>query len=163
MQDAHVAWVFGSQARGTAWAGSDIEVIVVAPTERPFLERFPECLPAIANAHVVIAAGPEERPFLVDALAEAKQILAFARVVGRERFYAQACFRTASAEGCRSRRPGESPATPQWIPRSASYSLRSAINPRNEGRRNRMFRCCGANRSRGHATCRLPRPRPANE
>ena len=82
---AHAAWVFGSHARGTASAESDIDVIVVAPTDRPFVERFRDYLPAIANAGVgvdLLVYTPEEfarmqaeeRPFLVDALAGARQI-----------------------------------------------------------------------------------------
>ena len=51
-QNAHAAWVFGSQARGTAGAGSDIDVIVVAPTERPFVDRFRDYLPAIVDLAV---------------------------------------------------------------------------------------------------------------
>ena len=81
---AHAAWLFGSHARGTAWVGSDVDVIVVAPTRRPFVERFRDYLPAIANADVgvdLLVYTPEEfgrmqaeeRPFLVDALAEAEQ------------------------------------------------------------------------------------------
>ncbi len=84
-QGAHAAWIFGSHARGTASTGSDIDVIVVAPTERPFVERFRDYLPAIANAEVgvdLLVYTPdefarmqaEERPFLVDALADARQI-----------------------------------------------------------------------------------------
>jgi predicted nucleotidyltransferase len=82
---AHSAWVFGSYARGTASAESDIDVIVVAPTDRPFVERFRDYLPAIANAGVgvdLLVYTPEEfarmqaeeRPFLVDALADARQV-----------------------------------------------------------------------------------------
>ena len=84
-QNAHAAWVFGSQARGTAGAGSDIDVIVVAPTERPFVDRFRDYLPAIVDVGVgvdLLVYTPEEfarmqaeeRPFLVDALADARQI-----------------------------------------------------------------------------------------
>jgi predicted nucleotidyltransferase len=83
-QDAHAAWIFGSYARGTAGAGSDIDVIVVAPTYRPFVERFRDYLPAIANASLAVdflvytpeefaRMREEERPFLVDALADAEQ------------------------------------------------------------------------------------------
>ena len=83
-QGAQAAWVFGSRARGTARDGSDIDLIVVAPTDRPFVERFRDYLPAIANAGVAVDLlvytpeefawmQAEERPFLVDALAEAEQ------------------------------------------------------------------------------------------
>ena len=82
--DACAAWVFGSHARGTASVESDIDVIVVAPTERPFVERFRDYLPAIANAEVgvdLLVYTPEEfaqmqaeeRAFLVDALADAER------------------------------------------------------------------------------------------
>ena len=82
---AHSAWVFGSHARGAASAESDIDVIVVAPTDRPFVERFRDYLPAIANAGIgvdLLVYTPEEfarmqaeeRPFLIDALAGARQI-----------------------------------------------------------------------------------------
>ena len=84
-QGARSAWIFGSHARGTASAESDIDVIVVAPTERPFVERFRDYLPAIAGASVgvdllvytpdeFVQMQAEECPFLVDALADAKQI-----------------------------------------------------------------------------------------
>lgn len=84
-QGAHAAWIFGSHARGTSSADSDIDVIVVAPTERPFVERFRDYLPAIAGASVgvdLLVYTPdefaqkqaEENPFLVDALADARQI-----------------------------------------------------------------------------------------
>lgn len=83
-QRAHAAWVFGSRARGTAADDSDIDVIVVAPTERPFVERFRDYLPAVAHADVgvdLLVYTPEEfaqmqaqeRPFLVDALADAER------------------------------------------------------------------------------------------
>lgn len=86
-QRAHAAWIFGSHARGTASAESDIDVIVVAPTERPFVERFRDYLPAIASARVgvdLLVYTPEEfglmraeeRPFLIDALADARQVYA---------------------------------------------------------------------------------------
>ena len=92
--DAHGAqdaWIFGSHARGMAAVESDIDVMVVAPTDRPFVERFRDYLPAIANAGVgvdLLVYTPEEfaqmqaeeRPFLVDALAEAEQFY-----VGRPR------------------------------------------------------------------------------
>ena len=84
-QRAHAAWIFGSHARGTASAESDIDVIVVAPTDRPFVDRFRDYLPAIVNARVGVdlfvytpeefgRMQVEERPFLVDALADARQI-----------------------------------------------------------------------------------------
>ena len=83
-QGAQGAWVFGSRACGTASADSDIDVIVVAPTERPFVERFRDYLPAIANANVgvdLLVYTPAEfarmqaegHPFLIDALADGEQ------------------------------------------------------------------------------------------
>ena len=58
---------------------------MVAPTERPFVDRFRDYLPAIVDAGVgvdLLVYTPEEfarmqaeeRPFLVDALADARQI-----------------------------------------------------------------------------------------
>ena len=84
-QGARAAWIFGSHARGTASAESDIDVIVVASTARPFVERFRDYLPAMLDARVgvdLLVYTPEEfarmqvdeRPFLVDALADARQI-----------------------------------------------------------------------------------------
>ena len=84
-QGAHAAWIFGSCASGTASAESDIDVIVVAPTYRPFVDRFRDYLSAIANAGVgvdLLVYTPAEfarlqaegTPFLVDALADAKQV-----------------------------------------------------------------------------------------
>ncbi|MDD9980750.1 MAG: nucleotidyltransferase domain-containing protein [Gammaproteobacteria bacterium] len=89
-RNAHGAWIFGSHARGTAGDESDIDVIVVAPTERAFVERFRDYLPAIVDARVgvdLLVYTPEEfaqmqgeeRPFLVDALAGARRVY-----VGRE-------------------------------------------------------------------------------
>ena len=60
-------------------------MIVVASTDRPFVDRFRDYLPAIANADIgvdLLVYTPEEfarmqaeeRPFLVDALADARQI-----------------------------------------------------------------------------------------
>lgn len=85
VQGARAAWIFGSHARGTASAESDIDVIVVAPTERPFVERFRDYLPAIAGASRgvdLLVYTPDEFarmravecPFLVDALVDAKQL-----------------------------------------------------------------------------------------
>ena len=84
-QGVHAAWVFGSHARGTASPDSDIDVIVVASTDRPFVDRFRDYLPAIAHAGVAVdlfvytpeefaQMQAEERPFLIDALADARQI-----------------------------------------------------------------------------------------
>ena len=84
-QGAHGAWIFGSHARGTAAADSDIDVIVAAPSDRPFVDRFRDYLPAIVNAETgvdLLVYTPEEfarmqterRPFLVDALAGARQV-----------------------------------------------------------------------------------------
>ncbi len=84
-QGAYGAWLFGSQARGTAGAESDIDLIVVQPSDEP------RPLRRLAYSHAVEAAGggvdllvytPEEfeamrsagRPFLVDALLEAKPV-----------------------------------------------------------------------------------------
>ena len=82
---ATAAYLFGSHARGTADAYSDVDVIVVAPSTRPFVERFKDYLPAIAGAGIgvdLLVYTPEEfdqlraeeRPFLVHALEGAKQI-----------------------------------------------------------------------------------------
>lgn len=76
---AHEAYLFGSRARGTAQAQSDIDVIIVAPTERAVVERFRDYLPAILSAHVGVdmfvytkeefaQMKDEERPFLIHAL-----------------------------------------------------------------------------------------------
>jgi predicted nucleotidyltransferase len=84
-QGARAAWVFGSHARDEADAHSDIDLIVVAPTDRPQVERFRDYLPAILEAGVgvdlfVYTPGEfermkaEERPFLTTALEGAKLV-----------------------------------------------------------------------------------------
>jgi predicted nucleotidyltransferase len=82
---ARVAYLVGSRARGTADRQSDIDVIVVAPSERPPVERFKDYLPAILASPVgveMFVYTPEEfdrmlddeRPFLVHALEGAKVV-----------------------------------------------------------------------------------------
>lgn len=84
---ARAAYLFGSHARGTADAHSDIDVIVVAPTDLPPVERFRDYLPAILAAGVgvdLLVYTPEEfermkqeeRPFLMNALDGARAIRA---------------------------------------------------------------------------------------
>lgn len=84
-QGARAAYLIGSRARGTADEHSDIDVVVVAPSDRPPVERFKDYLPAIAAASVgvdLLVYTPEEfermleeeRPFLVHALDGAKVV-----------------------------------------------------------------------------------------
>jgi predicted nucleotidyltransferase len=84
-QRAKAAYLFGSWARGSAGEGSDIDVIVVAPSARPEVERFKDYLPAIAACPVgvdMLVYTPEEferlraeeRPFLTHALEGAKRV-----------------------------------------------------------------------------------------
>ena len=84
-QSARSAWVVGSRARGTAAPESDIDVIVVAPTDRPFVERFRDYLPAVLAAGVgvdLLVYTPaefermrkEDRPFLAHAMESARPI-----------------------------------------------------------------------------------------
>lgn len=79
------AWVVGSRARNTARPESDIDVIVVAPSRRPFVDRFRDYLPALIEAEAgvdLLIYTPEEfdqmqrdeRPFLANALRGALQI-----------------------------------------------------------------------------------------
>ena len=82
---ARSAWIVGSHARGTAGPESDIDVIVVAPTPRPSVERFRDYLPAILAAGVgvdLVVYTPTEfeqlrregRPFLRHAMQSAMAI-----------------------------------------------------------------------------------------
>ena len=84
-QGAHGAWLFGSQATGTAAPESDIDIIVVQPSDEPFPTRGLAYMPAILEAGGAVdilvytpeefeAMKAEERPFLVDALEDAKQV-----------------------------------------------------------------------------------------
>lgn len=82
---AKAAYIFGSHARGEADEHSDIDVIVVAPTRQPPVERFRDYLPAILAAGVGVdlfvytpeefaALREEERPFLTHALENARLV-----------------------------------------------------------------------------------------
>lgn len=82
---ARSAWIVGSHARATASPESDIDVIVVAPTQRPSVERFRDYLPAIVQAGVAVdllvytptefdRLRREERPFLRHAMRTAVAI-----------------------------------------------------------------------------------------
>ena len=82
---ARSAWLFGSHALGTATPESDIDVIVVAPTDRIPVERFRDYLPAILEAGVGVdlfvytpaefkRMQAEERPFLSHAMKSAKLV-----------------------------------------------------------------------------------------
>ena len=82
---ARSAWLFGSHAVGTAAPESDIDVIVVAPTDRIPVERFRDYLPAILEAGVgadLFVYTPEEfeqmqaeqRPFLSHAMKSARLV-----------------------------------------------------------------------------------------
>lgn len=76
---ARSAWLVGSRARGTAAPESDIDVIVVAATDRPFADRGLDYMEALRVAGVgvdLLVYTPEEfarmreeeRPFLSHAL-----------------------------------------------------------------------------------------------
>lgn len=82
---AQQAYLFGSHARGDADRHSDIDVLIVTPTERPPVERFRDYLPAILAAGVGVdlfvytpeefeEMKREERPFLMHALESAQAI-----------------------------------------------------------------------------------------
>ncbi len=82
---ARTAYVFGSHAHGTADEHSDIDVIVVAPSHLPSVDRFRDYLPAILEAGGRVdlfvytpeefeAMRSEERPFLAHALDGAKVV-----------------------------------------------------------------------------------------
>jgi len=80
---ARAAYLIGSRARGTAHATSDIDLIIVAESERPAVERFKAYLAAIVASPVgvdLLVYTPDEfdrmvaekRPFLAHALDGAK-------------------------------------------------------------------------------------------
>jgi predicted nucleotidyltransferase len=82
---AEAAYIVGSWARGEADSWSDVDVVIVAPSVRPAVERFKDYLPAIlASPRPVemLVYTPEEfaqmraeeRPFLVHALEGAKLV-----------------------------------------------------------------------------------------
>lgn len=82
---ATAAYLVGSWARGEADAWSDVDVIIVAPSTRPAVERFKDYLPAILASPRPVELfvytpeefshmRAEERPFLMHALDGAKLI-----------------------------------------------------------------------------------------
>jgi predicted nucleotidyltransferase len=82
---ARAAYLIGSRARGTADQHSDIDLIIVAESDRSEVERFKDYLPAIVASPVGVdlfiytpeefeRLRDEERPFLMHALADAKLI-----------------------------------------------------------------------------------------
>ena len=82
---AKAAYVVGSWARGEADAWSDVDVVIVAPSVRPAVERFKDYLPAILASPRPVELfvytpeefdrmRAEERPFLVHALEGAKLV-----------------------------------------------------------------------------------------
>ena len=84
-QGAHGAWLFGSHARGTAHAESDIDLIVVQSSDEPRPDRCQSYDAAIRKAGGAVdllvytpeeleAMKAQERPFVINALKEAKQI-----------------------------------------------------------------------------------------
>lgn len=84
-QDARHALLFGSCARGETDPHSDIDVIIVAETERTPVERFRDYLQAIVAAGVGVdmfvytpeefeRMRAEERSFLMHALEGARRI-----------------------------------------------------------------------------------------
>lgn len=84
-RSARSAWLVGSRARGDAVAESDIDVIIVARTDRPFIDRCRDYLPAILEAGVgvdLLVYTPEEfermrteeQPFLSHAMKSARTI-----------------------------------------------------------------------------------------
>lgn len=84
-QSVRSAWLIGSHALGTATPESDIDVIVVAPTDRIPVERFRDYLPAILAAGVGVELfvytpaefermRVEERPFLSHAMKSARLV-----------------------------------------------------------------------------------------
>jgi len=81
-QGARVAYLIGSRARGCADERSDIDIIIVAQSDLPEVERFRDYLPAIVASPVGVdlfvytpeefeRLRAEERPFLMHALKDA--------------------------------------------------------------------------------------------
>lgn len=82
---AKAAYVVGSWARDEADAWSDVDLVIVAPSTRPFVDRFKDYLPAILAAPRPVELfvytpeefdrmRAEERPFLVHVLEGAKLV-----------------------------------------------------------------------------------------
>ena len=82
---ARAAYLIGSRARGAADPESDIDVIIVAESDRQEVERFRDYLPALLAVPLAVdlfvytpdefeRLQTEERPFLVHALDGAKLI-----------------------------------------------------------------------------------------
>lgn len=82
---AEAAYLFGSRVRGNAAPESDIDVIIVAPSTRPFVDRFQDYMPALLAAEGAVdlfvytpeefeRLKAEERPFLMHALESARAI-----------------------------------------------------------------------------------------
>ncbi len=84
-RQVEAVWVFGSRARGTADPESDIDILIVEPTDRPFVERPRDYMPALLATRLrvdMLIYTPEEfqelldeeRPFFVKALEDAVSI-----------------------------------------------------------------------------------------
>jgi len=82
---AKAAYLVGSWARSEADAWSDVDLVIIAPSTRPAVERFKDYLPAILASPRPVdlfvytpeefeRMRAEERPFLMHALEEAKLI-----------------------------------------------------------------------------------------
>ena len=82
---AKAAYIVGSWARGEADASSDVDLVIVASSALPAVERFKDYLPAILASPRPVELfvytpeefermRDEERPFLMNALEEAKLI-----------------------------------------------------------------------------------------
>jgi len=83
--NARAAYVVGSLARGEADAWSDVDLMIVAPSTRPAVERFKDYLPAILASTRPVdlfvytpeefeRMRAEERSFLMHALEGAKLV-----------------------------------------------------------------------------------------
>jgi predicted nucleotidyltransferase len=78
------AWLFGSFARGDYHAGSDVDLLIVKKTERPFLERSAEVLrlcacdlslePLVYTPDEVRDMMQRGNPFITQALEEGRVI-----------------------------------------------------------------------------------------